>query len=269
MATVTIDQHQPLDNRFGDELYRWRTRRRLSQLDLATRAGTTQRYVSYVERGRSAPGRAMVIRLAESMELSLRERNGLLLAAGYAPIYPRTGLDDPALRSVRDALDSIVAGHEPYPAIIVGPYGDILGANSGMGLFALGASPELLEPPVNGFRLALHPDGMAARIENLADWGEHVLAHLRLRAERTPDPSLDALIDELSAYLPRSRPGSDYLGFTVPLRLRSPAGELRLITTLTSFATATDVTLAELHLEAFLPADEATAEILQTRAWAH
>jgi transcriptional regulator with XRE-family HTH domain len=264
MATVTIDQA----NRFGDELYRWRARRRLSQLDLATRAGTTQRYVSYVERGRSAPGRAMVIRLAESLELSLRERNGLLLAAGYAPIYPRTSLDDPSLRSVRDALDSVVAGHEPYPAVIVGPYGDILGANSGMALFTLGASPELLAPPVNAFRLALHPEGMAARIENLADWGEHVLAHLRLRAERTPDASLDALIAELSGYLPRARPGSDYLGFTVPLRLRSPAGELRLITTLTSFATATDVTLAELHLEAFLPADAPTAQILHTRAWA-
>lgn len=250
---------------FARELRRWRASRRWSQLELALRAGTTQRHVSFLEQARSRPGRPLVLRLAESLGLSLRERNGLLLAAGYAPVFAESRLDAPELRPVRAALDGILEGHMPYPAVVVRPYGELVGANRALGVLTEGASPDLLAPPVNVLRLALHPEGMAPRVRNLAEWGRHIVESLRLLALRSPDPALDALVAELAGYVPPLTPGPDHLGFAVPLRLACPGGELRLITTLTSFATATDVTLSELHLEAFLPADEATAEILRRR----
>ncbi|WP_084510765.1 helix-turn-helix domain-containing protein [Nocardia lijiangensis] len=251
---------------FAKQLKRWRTMRRVSQLDLAIRADTTQRYLSFLEQGRSRPGRTMVVRLAESLELSLRERNGLLLAAGYAPVFAESRLDTPELAPVRDAVDRILDGHMPYPAVVVRPYGVLVAANAAFELLTEGAAPELLAPPVNVLRLALHPDGLACRVLNLPEWGRHVTESLRGRALRSPDPELDAFIAELTGYLPVAEPGPDHLGFAVPLRLRSEAGELRLITTITSFATAVDVTLSELHLEAFLPADDHTASILRRRA---
>jgi transcriptional regulator with XRE-family HTH domain len=254
-----------VQNRFGAELHRWRSVRRLSQFNLALRAGTTQRHVSFVERGRSSPGRSLVVRLAESLDLSLRERNALLASAGFAPLFPESDLDAPALRPVRAALERILEGHRPYPAVVVGPHGEIVAANPGLAIFTEGAAPHLLRHPINAFRLSLHPDGMAPRIENLADWGQHVVEHLRNLARRSPDPRLDDLVTELEGYVPAHRPGPEYLGFAVPLRLRCAEGELQLMTTLTSFATAVDVTLAELHLEAFLPADDTTAEILRSR----
>ncbi|MGV9613138.1 helix-turn-helix domain-containing protein [Nocardia xishanensis] len=251
---------------FAHQLKRWRTTRRVSQLDLAIRADTTQRYLSFLEQGRSRPGRTMVVRLAESLDLSLRERNGLLLAAGYAPVFAESRLDTPELAPVREALDRILDGHMPYPAVVVRPYGVLVAANAAFELLTEGAAAELLAAPVNVLRLALHPDGLARRVLNLPEWGRHVIESLRGRALRSPDPELDAFIAELAGYLPAAEPGPDHLGFAVPLRLRSDAGELRLITTITSFATAVDVTLSELHLEAFLPADEHTAAILRTRA---
>ncbi|WP_084501574.1 helix-turn-helix domain-containing protein [Nocardia xishanensis] len=250
---------------FAHQLKRWRTTRRVSQLDLAIRADTTQRYLSFLEQGRSRPGRTMVVRLAESLDLSLRERNGLLLAAGYAPVFAESRLDTPELAPVREALDRILDGHMPYPAVVVRPYGVLVAANAAFELLTEGAAPELLAPPVNVLRLALHPDGLARRVLNMPEWGRHVIESLRGRALRSPDPELDAFIAELAGYLPAAEPGPDHLGFAVPLRLRSDAGELRLITTITSFATAVDVTLSELHLEAFLPADDHTAAILRTR----
>jgi transcriptional regulator with XRE-family HTH domain len=251
---------------FSRELRRWRTTRRWSQLDLAIYADTTQRYVSFLEQGRSRPGRAMVVRLAETLGLSLRERNGLLLAAGYAPVFAESDLGDPELRPVRTALDRILEGHMPYPAVVVRPHGELVAANPAAGILTEDCSPELLQPPVNTLRLALHPDGMARRVVNLAEWGRHVVENLRSHALRSPDPELDRLIAELRSYLPDEVPGPDYVGFAVPLRLRSRDGELRLITTLTTFATALDVTLSELRLEAFLPADDATAKILHRTA---
>ncbi|GIG64042.1 helix-turn-helix domain-containing protein [Phytomonospora endophytica] len=252
---------------FGPELQRWRGSRRLSQLELAARAGTTQRHLSFVESGRSRPGRAMVLRLAESMQLTLRERNELLLSAGYAPVYPESALDEPALRPVRDALHRIIEGHMPYPAVVVRAYGDVVAANEAMSVLTDGAAPWLLKPPVNVLRLALHPEGMAPRVRNLDAWGRHVIDSLvRLRALRGHTPELDEFIAELGSYVPPAAPGPDHLGFAVPLRLTYGDGELRLLTTLTSFATAVDVTLAELHLEAFLPADDATVEALRKRA---
>jgi transcriptional regulator with XRE-family HTH domain len=247
---------------FATELRRWRSSRHLSQFELALRAGTTQRHLSFVERGRSRPGRTLVIRLAESLDLSLRERNQLLLTAGFAPIFPESQLDDAALRPVRAALDQILTGHLPYPAIVVRPYGELIAANAALDVLTAGAAPSLLEPPINVLRLAVHPAGMAPRVRNLNEWGRHIVENLRARALHHPDPRLDAFVAELERYLPAAPPGPEHIGFAVPLRLATDAGELRLMTTLTSFATAVDVTLAELHLEAFLPADEASADIL-------
>lgn len=204
----------------------------------------------------------MVVRLAESLELSLRQRNDLLLAAGYAPVFEESALDDARIRPVRQALERIIEGHLPYPAVVVRPYGELVAANAAIAVLTDGAAPELLEPPVNVLRLALHPDGMARRVLNLADWARHILESLRSRSRRSPDPRLDALIDELIRYVPPVAPSPDHIGFAVPLRLQTDGGELRLITTRTSFATAVDVTLAELELEAFLPADESTARLL-------
>ena len=255
----------PAPREFPRELRRWRDARHDSQLELALRAGTTQRHVSYIEQGRSRPGRAMVVRLAESLELSLRERNALLLAAGFAPVFPESRLDDEALQAVRDALDGILVGHLPYPAVVVGPAGDLVAANAAIDVLVAGSAPALLEPPVNLLRLAVHPEGMAPRVANLAEWGRHILENVRAQALRHPDERLDALAAEIEGHLPPLEVGPDHVGFAVPLRLRCAEGELRLMTTLTSFATALDVTLAELHLEAFLPADDATARILRER----
>jgi len=251
---------------FASELRRWRGVRRWSQLDLAIKADTTQRHLSFLEQGRSRPGRSMVVRLAETLELSLRERNELLLSAGFAPIYSESRLDDPELGPVREALERILEGHQPYPAVVVRPHGELVAANSALGVLTEGAAPGLLEPPVNVLRLALHPDGMARRVVNLAEWGRHITGSLRNQAWQSPDPGLEEFIAELEGYLPDLEAPAEHLGFAVPLRLRVPEGELRLITTLTSFATAVDVTLAELRLEAFLPADEETATILRRRA---
>ena len=251
---------------FAQALRERRTRRQLSQLDLAVRARTTQRHVSFMESGRSTPGRAMVVRLAESLDLPLRERNDLLLAAGYAPAYPQSALDDPALAPVRAALDHILAGHLPYPAIIVDRRGDLVAANAALDLLTEGVPAGLLGPHTNVYRLALHPDGMAARIENLAEWSRHILERLRHELQRNPDDQLADLLAELDRYAPEEVLPPDHLGFAVPLRLRTTHGELRLMTTITTFATALDITIAELKLEAFLPADEATAAILTANA---
>ncbi|WP_433671148.1 helix-turn-helix domain-containing protein [Nocardia sp. CA-136227] len=261
MTTMAVATTTP----FAQELRGWRTRRRLSQLDLAIAAETSQRYLSFLEQGRSHPGRTMVVRLAEVLGLSLRERNAMLLAAGYAPVFPESSLDAPELGAVRYALDTILQGHLPYPAVVTRPFGVLVAANPAFELLTEGCAPELLESPVNVLRLALHPDGLARRVVNLPEWGRHITDSLRNRAGRSPDPALDALIAELEGYLPLVDPGPGHLGFAVPLRLRSEAGELRLITTLTSFATATDITLSELHLEAFLPADQATSDLLRAR----
>ncbi|MBB5914986.1 transcriptional regulator with XRE-family HTH domain [Nocardia transvalensis] len=251
---------------FARELRRWRGLRRWSQLDLALRADTTQRHLSFLEQGRSRPGREIVVRLAESLGLSLRERNTLLMSAGYAPAFGESSLDAPHLEPVREALRGILDGHMPYPALIVDRHSLLIESNTAFDVFLDGCAPDLLRPPINVRRLALHPDGLAPRVRNLPEWGRHVTEGLRVRAAASPDPDLDELIRELESYLPPVTPGPGYLGFAVPLRLSSEDGELRLITTLTSFATATDVSLAELQLEAFLPADESTAAILRARA---
>jgi transcriptional regulator with XRE-family HTH domain len=251
---------------FPQALRERRTRRRLSQLELALRAGTTQRHVSFLESARSEPGREMVIRLAESLELPLRERNDLLAAAGYAPAYPQTPLTGPALAPVHTALKHILAAHLPYPAIVIDRHGDLVAANDAFGLLTGGAAPELLEPPANVYRLALHPNGMAPRIVNFTEWARHILEGLHAEVLRHPDDQLTDLHAELEQYVPDQPTKPGHLGFAVPLQLRAAEGVLRLMTTITTFATAVDVTIAELKLEAFLPADQATASILAQRA---
>jgi len=224
----------------GNELREWRRRRRVSQLELALRAGTTQRHVSFIEGGRSRPGREMVVRLAESLDVPLRDRNALLLSAGYAPAYTEGGAE---LETIRTALRHVLDGHLPYPAVIVDPHADLVDANAAFWALT-GASP-----PVNVARMFLVD--LAPRILNLPEWGRHVLNGI--------DPELAA---ELAPLVPPWEPGPDYAGFAVPLRLRSDLGELRLLTTLAHFGTALDVHVAELRIEAFLPADPQTAGIL-------
>ena len=175
-------------SRFPTELRRWRKARRLSQLELAIRADTTQRHVSFLEQGRSRPGRDVVVRLAESLDLTLRERNELLLAAGFAPAFPESPLDDAALRPIREALDTILDGHLPYPALVVRPHGILVTANRAFELFHEDVDPALLEPPVNMFRLALHPDGLAGRVRNLPAWSRHITENLRAQLGRSPVP---------------------------------------------------------------------------------
>ena len=206
----------------------------------------------------------MVVRLAEALKVPLRERNALLLAAGYAPAYQETRFDDPKLDPVRTALERILRGHLPYPAVVVDRHGDLVSANDAFWALTEGVAPELLVPPVNVSRLLLHPHGMAPRILNLDQWAWHIIDALRQETARNPDDRLQALVTELEDLVPdRPRhPGPDHLGFAVPLRLSSSDGELQLLTTLTNFGTAVDVTVAELRLEAFLPADATTASML-------
>ncbi|MEV0288056.1 helix-turn-helix transcriptional regulator [Kribbella sp. NPDC050820] len=255
---------EPRPTELSAGLRLWRQRRRVSQLELAIRAGTTQRHVSFIESGRSLPGREMVIRLAESLQLPLRDRNALLLAGGFAPAYDEAPYDDPGLGAIRAALTGIVEGHRPYPAVVVDRRGDLVLTNRSFDALIGGVAPYLLEEPANGPRLLLHPDGLAPRIVNFAEWSWHVLDALTREAAQNPAPEADALIEELTALVPPRPPtGPDHLGFAVPLQLDSPYGELRLITTLTRFGTAIEVTVSELRMEAFLPADESTAKALR------
>ena len=246
---------------FSAALKERRASRRLSQLELALLAGTTQRHLSFIESGRSAPGREMVIRLTESLGLPLRERNQLLLAAGYAPAYPETALDSPDLAPVLAVLTHILDAHMPYPAIVIDRYGEIVAANAGQRILADGCAEHLR---TNAYRLALHPEGMAPRIANFAEWGWHVLNAMTAELNRNPDKRLAALHAELAEYVPPARVAAGHLGFAVPLQLRTGDGLLSLITTITSVATAADVTVSELRLEAFLPADAPTAPPCET-----
>ena len=184
----------------GDLLREWRQRRRLSQLDLAIAANVSARHLSFVETGRSRPTSEMILHLAEHLDVPLRDRNTLLLAGGYAPAYPERGLAEPDLKAVRDALKRVLAGHEPYPAVVVNRWWELVDANPGIALFTSQVNPRILQPPVNVLRLSLHPDGMAPRIANLPEWRAHILTRLHRQAQATGDQRLTDLYDELSAY---------------------------------------------------------------------
>lgn len=249
----------------GELVRAWRQRRNLSQLELALGAEVSARHLSFLETGRARPSREMVIRLAEELEVPLRERNGLLLAAGYAPVYDERPLDAPEMVPVRQAIDRFLRAHEPYPAVVVDRYHCLLAANDALDLLLEGVAPELLEPPANAMRVALHPRGMAPRTLNLAEWSAHLLQRLRREAQVTADPELARLYDELAAY-----PGVEIAphpadvqpaDIVLPLRLLDLDGtsELAFFSTLSTFGTAADITLAELAIEAFYPANAHTA----------
>ncbi len=249
----------------GKLLRAWRERRRLTQLDLALAADVSTRHISYVETGRSRPTSQMILHLADQLEIPLRERNALLLAGGYAPAYPEHALNSPPMSVVNDAINSVLQGHEPYPAVVVDRHWELVAANNASALLTDGAAAHLLEPPVNVLRLSLHPDGMAPRIVNLRDWRDHILHRLAHQAQATGDAQLRELHDEIATY-PGGRPdplAGAAPAIVVPLRYRTPHGELSFFSTTTVFGTPLDVTVAELAIEAFYPADPATAQILK------
>lgn len=265
MTAVTIPRMESVA--VGSLLRDWRTRRRRSQLDLALDAGISARHLSFVETGRSNPSPDLLLRLADQLEMPLRDRNRLLLAAGYAPRFPQRELDAPEMRPVREAIGRVLAGHEPYPALAVDRRWNMVASNSALGLLLEDVDPDLLQPPVNCMRLSLHPDGLAPRILNLAQWRGHLLARLRREVALHGDPYVEALLQELSGYPgPRPDGGEDGSAIMVELQLASSAGNLRLFGTVTTFGTATDITVAELSVEAFFPADAATAEALRAAA---
>ena len=256
----------------GTLLRDWRQRRHLSQLDLACEAEVSTRHLSFVETGRSQPSREMLLHLAELLDVPLRERNALLVAGGYAPVFPERPLDDPALVAARKAVDLVLSGHEPNPAIAVDRHWTLVAANRAANRLLAGVDSRQLQPPVNVLRLSLHPDGLGTRIENYAEWRAHVLARLRRQVELTADPVLMQLATEIADYpAPGAAAGhraeeDRYGGVVVPMRLLSDAGVLALFGTVTVFGTPVDITLSELAVESFFPADARTAEILRQLA---
>ena len=260
--TVSDQLTQPM---VGALLREWRERRCLSQLDLALQAGVSARHVSFLETGRARPSRDMVLRLAEQLDVPMRDRNSLLLAAGYAPVFRETTLLDPAMRPVLDAVNQVLYGHNPYPALVVDGGWDLVDTNSSFALFTEGAAAELLEPPVNALRLVLHPAGMAPRIANLGQWRAKLLR--RLRRSAAANARLRPLYDELVQYpCDQEEPEAaipDAGDICVPLRLRSGDRELSFFGTLATFGTPRDITVAELVIESFFPADAATADAVR------
>jgi transcriptional regulator with XRE-family HTH domain len=261
MATQTTE-------RFGDLLRHWRQLRRLSQMELALEAEISTRHLSFIETGRSRPSRAMVLSLADRLDIPLRERNVLLAAAGFAPVFSQRALDDPELAAARRAIELVLKGHEPFPALAVDRHWTLMLMNDAVAPLLEGVSETLLKPPVNVLRLSLHPEGLAPRIANLAEWRAHLLERLRRQVELSADAVLIALMGELRGYPapPSGRQADPYGGVLVPLRLKMGTGELRFFSTTTVFGTPIDVTLSELALESFYPADSATAAALQRHA---
>jgi transcriptional regulator with XRE-family HTH domain len=250
----------------GPLLREWRRRRHMSQLDLSLEAAVSARHLSFIETGRSRPSAEMVLHLAEQLDVPLRERNQLLLAAGHAPAYGQRHLDAPELEPVRLALERVLEGHAPNPALVIDRHWGLVAANATVGALIAGAAPHLLEPPVNVLRLSLHPEGLAPRIANLGEWRAHLLDRLGREAVISGDPALAALHEELAAYPcddPAPSPDLEAGAIAVPLRLRHDGGELSFISTVTTFGTALDVTVSELSIESFFPADAATAEVLR------
>ncbi|MEA5361403.1 helix-turn-helix transcriptional regulator [Amycolatopsis sp., V23-08] len=251
----------------GELLREWRDRRRISQLDLAISADISTRHLSFVETGRSKPSRDMVLRLGEHLDVPLRDRNRLLLAAGYAPAYTESALGDPEMTAVRQAVRQLLTGHEPYPAAVVDRNWNLVDANAATGLFVGGLAPELT---TNVLRATLHPDGMAPHILNLGEWRAHLLGRLRRQVGQTADAGLAELLAELRAY-PCDQPVPEVEvpgpgDIFVPLKFRHEGTDLTFFSTVSTFGTPLDVTVAELVIESFFPADPATAAYLRERA---
>ncbi|MFF5208171.1 helix-turn-helix domain-containing protein [Streptosporangium sp. NPDC000396] len=253
------------DRPVGELLREWRRRRQLSQLDLAIQAEVSSRHVSFVETGRTVPSRPMVLRLAEHLQVPLRDRNRLLVAAGYAPVYQERPLDDPDLTAAREALHQILRGHEPNPALVVDRRWNLVLANSAADVFLDGVAPALLEPPVNMMRLGLHPAGFASRLLNLGQVRGFLLPRLARQVQQTGDPQLSDLYSELVSYgAPDQMQPPDPVDIAMPIRIRHRGVELSFINTITTFGAAFDVTLEEIAIEAYFPADARTALALRS-----
>ena len=257
----------------GDLLRDWRKRRRMSQLLLASEAEISTRHLSFVESGRALPSREMVMHLAERLDVPLRARNALLVAAGYAPLFHERSLSDPQLDAARQAVDLVLKGHEPYPALAVDRHWTMVAANRALAPLVARVDPALLSGPVNVLRLSLHPDGLAPHIVNWHAWREHVIGRVQRQVDMSGDVTLAALVGELSAYpapphagAHDARDAADLSQIAVPFRLATDLGVLSFFSTTTVFGTPVDVTLSELAIEAFFPADEATALALRAHA---
>ncbi|MFB7027804.1 MULTISPECIES: helix-turn-helix domain-containing protein [unclassified Streptomyces] len=262
------------DTGVGPLLRGWRERRRLSQLELALRAGSSARHVSFVETGRSRPSEEMVLRLAEHLEVPVRERNALLLAAGYAPRYAETPLDAPRLEALREGVERLLRGYEPYPALVVDGSYTVVAANRGVGLLLDGLPEHLLSPPLNTMRIALHPEGLAPRIRNLREWRGHLLSQMERQIALARSDSLRELYEEVAAYPPPPGAGSGpeepetepYPYFALPLRIEHGGRVLSFVSSISTFNTPMDVTVAELAIETLIPADPETAAYLRSLA---
>jgi transcriptional regulator with XRE-family HTH domain len=252
---------------FGDHLRLWRHHRHLSQQALADAANLSTRHLSFLETGRAMPSREMVLRLSERLGVPLRERNPMLEAAGYAPLYRRSPLDAPEMQAARRSLDLVLKGLSPNPSLAFDRCYDLVAANDAVNLLLAGAAPELLQPPINVVRMSLHPRGLAPRIANFTQWRRHIVSRLEHQIETTGDRDVRALLTEVASYPVPERDSHEQLehehaGVVLPLRLRTELGALSFISTVTVFGTPHDITLQELAIESFFPADEFTARVL-------
>jgi transcriptional regulator with XRE-family HTH domain len=254
---------------FGPLLQDWRRRRRLSQLALASGAGVSTRHLSFVETGRAKASREMVLHLAEHLDVPLRERNQLLLAAGFAPTFRESPLDDPGMATVQHALTQLLRAHEPYPALVMNRHFELVAANRSVAILTEGCAPELLTPPLNTMRVGLHPDGLARRVINLAEYRRHLLGQLARAVQNAEDNSLRELYAEISDYPADGEPVDDRAGgvvLSVRLHgLRPSDGELSLFSIVATFGTPLDITVSELAIESFFPADAHTEAVLRAR----
>ena len=255
METATVE--------IGGYIRTWRQRRRLSQLELALDSAISTRHLSFLETGRSRPSRDVVLRLADRLDVPLRDRNVMLVSAGYAPVFPERAIDDTALGAARAAIELMLRGQEPYPALAIDRKWNMVSANRALAPFLEGVSPELLAPPLNVLMLSLHPEGLAPRIENLAEWRSHLLDRLQRQIEITADPALVDLMHRLDALPPGPRPMArrheTQSGPLIPIRLRLGDEVLAMFSTTTVFGTPLEITLSELAIESFFPADDRTA----------
>lgn len=256
----------------GPLLRGWREQRRLSQLELALRADSSARHISFIETGRSRPSERMILHLAEHLDVPVRDRNALLLAAGYAPHYRESTLDDPRLETLREGIEQLLRGYDPYPALVVDGSYTVVGANESIGALLTGLPEHLLTPPLNAMRITLHPEGLAPRIRNLREWRGHLLAQMERQIALSRSAVLRELYEEVAAYpLPEGASDADdredpepYPYFALPLRIEHDGRVLSFVSSISTFNTPMDVTVAELAIETLLPADPETVAYLRS-----